>query len=143
VDLFDKLSAYIPAERADLRADYGVFAGVFLEQTMTDLPKQCPSGNVVPVRLDVTSESSVELAAAFIVDHLASIPGAQLVAVCNNAYVVGHECVRASELTRLGARARHQTKTEAAFSCSLAPRNGSRPRTSRTCSTSTCSAPCW
>jgi len=108
VDLFDKLSAW--ASLVDRWktcwltgrkcADYGVFAGVFLEQTMTDLPKQCPSGNVVPVRLDVTSESSVELAAAFIVDHLASIPGAQLVALCNNAYVPTRPRARAKRADR-------------------------------------------
>eukprot|EP00729_Bicosta_minor_P026309 gene26309-5292_t len=53
-------------------AGHGVFAGVFLEASMEALVEEFKGnkGNVVPVRVDVTDEESVEAAAETIRRHL-------------------------------------------------------------------------
>jgi len=68
-------------------AGHGVFAGVFLESSVTELAeefKEC-RGKVVPVQVDVTNEASVEAAAEAIRGHLG---GAGLDGLVNNAGIL-------------------------------------------------------
>ena len=69
VDLFDK-------------ENFGVFAGVFLDSSITKIKQECPSGRVVPIPLNVRSDASVLEAARLIKEHLAR-ENAQLYAVIN------------------------------------------------------------
>lgn len=78
VDLFDK-------------DQIGVFAGVFLEASIEKLKRECPSGRVVPVPLNVRSEASVLEAARLIKEQLAA-DGAQLIGVVNNAGILVQPC---------------------------------------------------
>jgi len=64
---------------------------VFLEKSIEDLKKEC-SPNVVPIRLDVTNELSVEQAAQSIKEYLSTLPGAQLKALVNNAGILVQPC---------------------------------------------------
>jgi len=67
---------------------YGVFAGVFLPESVAKLTK----GNVVALSLNVTSEPSVLSFAQAIKSQLIKIPGAQLVGLVNNAGILVQPC---------------------------------------------------
>jgi len=77
-DLFDK-------------ENIGVFAGVFFESSIEKLKTECPSGRVVPIQVDVTSEASVAEAAIFIKEYLEKNSG-QLTGVVNNAGILVQPC---------------------------------------------------
>jgi len=71
-------------------AGHGVFAGVFLEASMEALVEEFKGnkGNVVPVRVDVTDEESVEAAAETIRRHLNAAGVAGLAGLVNNAGIL-------------------------------------------------------
>jgi len=69
----------------------GVYSGVFLEASIEKLKKECPSGRVVPIPLNVKSEASILEAARLIKEHLAG-ENAQLVGVVNNAGILVQPC---------------------------------------------------
>lgn len=66
---------------------YSVFAGVFMEESVERLKKEC-SDRVIPLRLDVSDEASVEKVGQFIAEFLESRPSAKLHGVVNNAGVL-------------------------------------------------------
>jgi NADP-dependent 3-hydroxy acid dehydrogenase YdfG len=68
-----------------------VFAGVFLKDTVDKLKLEYPSGQILPILLNVTSEASVAEASRFIKETLQKNNG-KLIGVVNNAGILVQPC---------------------------------------------------